>query len=129
MIPAAPNLDTLWQLADEAEITWFGASAPYFMACRKTGLRPRRAASTCRALRAIGSTGAPLPADGFRWVYENVSADVMLSSISGGTDVCSAFVGGCPMVPVVAGEISCRYLGAAVEAFDEDGSLRRRRAG
>ncbi|MDP9464561.1 MAG: AMP-binding protein, partial [Actinomycetota bacterium] len=72
-------------------------------------------------LRAVGSTGAPLPADGFHWIYDVVGRDVMLSSISGGTDVCSAFVGGCPMVPVVAGEISCRYLGVAVEAFDETG--------
>jgi acetoacetyl-CoA synthetase len=69
----------------------------------------------------VGSTGAPLPADGFRWIYDEVGRDLMLSSISGGTDVCSAFVGGCPMVPVVAGEISCRYLGAAVEAFDDRG--------
>ncbi|HZX55510.1 MAG TPA: acetoacetate--CoA ligase, partial [Ilumatobacteraceae bacterium] len=66
-------------------------------------------------------TGAPLPADGFRWVYDSVGSDLLLSSMSGGTDICSGFVGGCPMVPVVAGEISCRYLGAAIEAFDESG--------
>jgi len=118
--PATPSLDCLWGLAEQAEITWFGASAPYFMACRKAGATPGRTFDLAR-LRAVGSTGAPLPADGFRWVYESVGADVMLSSISGGTDICSAFVGGCPMVPVVAGEIPCRYLGAAVEAFDEAG--------
>jgi acetoacetyl-CoA synthetase len=118
--PAAPTLDTLWDLAARAEITWFGASAPYYMACRKAGLRPGDQFDLAR-LRAVGSTGAPLPADGFHWVYDNVGDEVMLSSISGGTDICSAFVGGCPMVPVVAGEISCRYLGAAVEAFDETG--------
>ncbi len=118
--PASPNLETLWGLAEQAEITWFGASAPYYMTCRKAGLRPGTTFDLSR-LRAVGSTGAPLPADGFRWIYENVSDHVMLSSISGGTDICSAFVGGCPMVPVVAGEISCRYLGAAVEAFDETG--------
>jgi len=118
--PATPSLDCLWGLAEQAEITWFGASAPYFMACRKAGATPGRTFDLAR-LRAVGSTGAPLPADGFRWVYESVGTDVMLSSISGGTDICSAFVGGCPMVPVVAGEIPCRYLGAAVEAFDEAG--------
>ena len=118
--PASPTLDTLWGLADDATITWFGASAPYYMACRKAGLRPHDQHDLSH-LRAVGSTGAPLPADGFHWVYDTVGRDVMLSSISGGTDICSAFVGGCPMVPVVAGEISCRYLGAAVEAFDDTG--------
>jgi acetoacetyl-CoA synthetase len=118
--PAAPALDALWKLAEDAEITWFGASAPYYMTCRKAGLRPSEQFDLSR-IRAVGSTGAPLPADGFHWVYDSVGSDVMLSSISGGTDVCSAFVGGCPMVPVVAGEISCRYLGAAVEAFDDTG--------
>ena len=118
--PASPSLDTLWELAADAKITWFGASAPYYMACRKAGLQPGRQHDLSN-LRAVGSTGAPLPADGFHWVYDSVGSDVMLSSISGGTDICSAFVGGCPMVPVVAGEISCRYLGVAVAAFDETG--------
>ncbi len=119
--PASPTLEALWRLAEDAELTWFGASAPYYMACRKAGLRPGRDFDLSR-LRAVGSTGAPLPADGFDWVYDEVGRNVMLSSISGGTDVCSAFVGGCPMVPVVAGEISCRYLGAGVEAFDDSGA-------
>ncbi|HSB86213.1 MAG TPA: acetoacetate--CoA ligase [Ilumatobacteraceae bacterium] len=118
--PASPSLDALWSLAEQEQITWFGSSAPYFMACRKAGLQPGRDHDLSR-LRAIGSTGAPLPAEGFHWIYDEVKSDVMLSSISGGTDVCSAFVGGCPMVPVVAGKISCRYLGAAVEAFDDSG--------
>jgi acetoacetyl-CoA synthetase len=118
--PAFPGLDAMWHLAEAAEITWFGASAPYFMACRKAGLRPGRQFDLSK-VRAVGSTGAPLPADGFEWIYDEVGRDVMLSSISGGTDVCSAFVGGCPMVPVVAGEISCRLLGVAVEAFDDAG--------
>jgi acetoacetyl-CoA synthetase len=118
--PAYPTLDALWDLAEEAEVTWFGASAPYYMACRRSGLHPLGQHDLSR-LRAVGSTGAPLPAEGFGWVYNSVGTDVMLSSISGGTDICSAFVGGCPMVPVIAGEISCRYLGAAVEAFDETG--------
>jgi acetoacetyl-CoA synthetase len=119
--PMQPGADALWRLCADEGITFFGASAPYLMACRKAGLRPADDFDL-GALRAVGSTGAPLPAEGFRWVYDAVSRDgsVLLSSISGGTDVCSAFVGGCPVVPVWAGEISCRYLGAAVEAFDED---------
>ena len=72
-------------------------------------------------LRGVGSTGAPLPAEGFEWVYDAVGDDLVLSSVSGGTDVCTAFVGGTPMLPVRAGEIACRYLGAKVEAFDADG--------
>jgi acetoacetyl-CoA synthetase len=117
--PASPTLDSMWGLAAGVGVTWFGASAPFYMACRKEGLHPGDALDL--SLRAVGSTGAPLPADGFDWIYNNVEPNVMLSSISGGTDICSAFVGGCPMVPVVAGEISCRYLGVAVEAFDETG--------
>ena len=81
---------------------------------------PRDIADLSR-LRAVGSTGAPLPAEGFRWVYEAVNDSLQLASVSGGTDVCSAFVGAAPTVPVYAGEISCRSLGCAVEAFDESG--------
>ncbi len=116
--PAYPDLDALWRLAAEERITWFGASAPFLVACRKAGLRPCDD-HDLSSLRAVGSTGAPLPAEGFRWVYEAVKGDVLLSSISGGTDICSAFVGGCPLVPVWAGEISTRFLGCKVEAFDE----------
>jgi acetoacetyl-CoA synthetase len=120
--PMHPGPDALWRLCADEQITFFGASAPYLMTCRKAGLRPGTEFDL-GALRALGSTGAPLPAEGFRWVYDAVSPDgrVLLSSMSGGTDVCSGFVGACPVVPVWAGEISCRYLGAAVEAFDEDG--------
>ena len=91
--PALPTLDALWHLAEQAGITWFGASAPYFMACRKAELRPGSQFDLSK-LRSVGSTGAPLPADGFHWIYDDVGRELMLSSISGGTDVCSAFVGG-----------------------------------
>jgi acetoacetyl-CoA synthetase len=113
--PASPSLSTLWDLAAETGTTVFGASAPFLMACRKDGLEPERG-----ALRWVGSTGAPLPAEGFRWVHEAVGVPV--SSISGGTDVCTAFLGTSPLVPVRAGEISCRMLGCAVEAFRPDNS-------
>jgi acetoacetyl-CoA synthetase len=117
---ASPDLSTLWRLAEETATTVFGVSAPFLLACRKAGLEP---AKTCdlSSVRGVGSTGAPLPPEGFRWVYEAVSSDVLLNSASGGTDVCSAFVGACPMLAVRAGRISGRALGAKVEAFDPDG--------
>ena len=118
--PGHPDLGMLWRLAAEVGITYFGTSAPFLMSCRKQGITPA-ASNDLHALRAIGSTGAPLPTEGFHWVYDAVGRDLLLSSVSGGTDVCTAFVGGCPMVPVRAGEISCRYLGVRVEAFDENG--------
>ncbi|MBX7159705.1 MAG: acetoacetate--CoA ligase [Acidimicrobiia bacterium] len=118
--PASPDLTALWSMAAETGTTLFGTSAPFLMACRKEGLRPR-AAADLSALRGVGSTGAPLPAEGFRWVYDAVSRDVLLASVSGGTDVCTAFVGASPLVPVRAGEIACRCLGARVEAYDAAG--------
>jgi acetoacetyl-CoA synthetase len=116
--PGFPDLSALWRMAGAAGVTFFGTSAPFLLACRKDGIVPAEVADLA-ALRAVGSTGAPLPSEGFEWVYEAVGRDVLLSSVSGGTDVCTAFVGGCPLVPVRAGEISCRYLGAKVEAYDE----------
>ena len=118
--PADPGLGALWQLADEEGLTYFGTSAPFLMACRKAGLRPGREFDLSR-LRGIGSTGAPLPAAGFRYVSEAISPTAQLQSVSGGTDVCTAFVGASPLVPVWEGEISCRHLGCAVEAFAPDG--------
>ena len=118
-----PNHDgpeTLWSLAEGEGITWFGGGAPFFTACRRSGISPGERFDLS-ALRVVGSTGAPLPADAFRWIYESVAPEVLVSPISGGTDVCSAFVGGSPLTPVWEGEIPCRYLGAAVRAFDEDG--------
>ena len=119
-----PNHDgpeSLWRLAADERVTWFGGGAPFFTACRRAGIVPGEEFDLTE-LRAVGSTGAPLPADAFRWVYEAVSPDVLLSPISGGTDVCSAFVGGSPLTPVWEGEIPCSYLGAAVRAFDEAGN-------
>jgi acetoacetyl-CoA synthetase len=112
--------DTLWRLAADEGVTWFGVGSPFITACRRAGIAPGDELDLT-ALRAIGATGAPLPPDGFRWVYESVAPHVMLSPISGGTDVCSAFVGGNPLTPVWEGEIPTRYLGCAVAAFDADG--------
>jgi acetoacetyl-CoA synthetase len=119
--PAHPDLGALWRVAAEERATYFGTSAPYLMACRKDGIRPGEMADLS-AVRAIGSTGAPLPAEGFRYVYDAISPTAHLQSVSGGTDVCTAFVGASPLVPVWEGEISCRHLGCAVEAYSADGT-------
>ncbi|MDQ3662789.1 MAG: acetoacetate--CoA ligase [Actinomycetota bacterium] len=119
--PAHPDLMALWRVVEEQGVTYFGSSAPFLLACRKAGIEPGRALDLSR-LHSVGSTGAPLPPEGFRWVYEHVSPDVLLSSTSGGTDVCTAFVGAVPMVEVREGEIPARNLGCKVEAFDEQGN-------
>ena len=118
--PGSPDLGGLWRLAGDVGVTYFGTSAPFLLACRKAGVHPA-AEADLSALRTVGSTGAPLPPEGFRWVHDELGDRTVLASISGGTDVCTAFVGGSPLVPVRAGEIPCRYLGAKVEAFDELG--------
>jgi len=118
--PALPGLSALWKLAEQERISYFGTSAPFLLACKKAGLVPKRVADLS-ALRGIGTTGAPLPSDGFKWVYEQVSSDVLLGSVSGGTDVCTAFVLSCPLLPVRSGEIQCRGLGAKVESWDDAG--------
>ena len=119
--PGAPDLGELWRLAEASGTTYFGTSAPFLLACRKAGIVPKELADLSR-LRAVGSTGAPLPPEGFRWVYEAVGDALQLHSISGGTDVCTSFVGAAPILPVYAGEIACRCLGAKVEAFDPTGT-------
>ena len=117
--PGWPDLGALWEMAARESITHFGTSAPYLLSCRKAGLSPTADLS---ALKEVGSTGAPLPAEGFDWVYTHIGTSLRLSSVSGGTDVCTAFVGGVPLLPVVAGEISCRCLGVAAAAFGPDGT-------
>jgi acetoacetyl-CoA synthetase len=118
--PAHPATGRLWEFAETVGITCFGTSAGYLIASMKADLSPGTEHDLSR-LRSIASTGSPLPGDGFGWVYSHVKEDVWLFSTSGGTDVCTAFVGGSPTLPVRAGEIQCRTLGAAVAAFDEEG--------
>jgi acetoacetyl-CoA synthetase len=115
-----PATDRLWRLAAGHGITYLGVGAPYLVACAKAGLAPGRDHDLA-ALRAIGSTGSPLPPEAFGWVYDHVKRDLLLGSFSGGTDLCTGFVGPCPLLPVRAGIISGRCLGAEVEAYDEDG--------
>jgi acetoacetyl-CoA synthetase len=118
--PAYPDLGTLWDLADAAGITSFGTSAGYIGACQKADLQPR-AGRDLSSLDSVGSTGSPLAPEGFDWVRDRLGEDVWLFSTSGGTDVCTAFVGGVPTLPVYRGELQARALGAKVEAWSEDG--------
>ena len=118
--PGHPDLGRLWDLAEETGMTTFGTSAAYVSACMKAGVEPG-AGRDLGSLRALGSTGSPLPPEGFDWVYEHLGADTWLFSTSGGTDLCTAFVGGVATLPVYRGELQARALGAAVEAWDEDG--------
>ncbi len=119
--PGHPDIGVLWDLADRAGVTCFGTSASYIAACMNAGVEPGTGRDLSR-LRSIGSTGSPLSPEGFDWVYEHVGDETWLFSTSGGTDVCTAFVGGVPLLPVYSGELQGRSLGAAVHAFDEDGS-------
>ena len=118
--PGTPSLHRLWELAAEAQITCFGTSAAFIAGCMKAGVRPA-AGRDLRALRSVGATGSPLSPEGFRWVYRELGSNTWLFSTSGGTDVCTAFVGGVPLEPVYVGELQGRSLGCDVQAFDEDG--------
>ena len=119
--PSHPDMGTLWDLAERAGMTCFGTSASYIASCVKAGVEPRQDRTLSR-LRSVGSTGSPLSPEGFDWVYEHVGERLWLFSTSGGTDLCTAFVGGVPLLPVYRGELQGRLLGAAVEAFDEQGN-------
>jgi len=118
--PGHPDLGTLWDLAAQAGVTCFGTSASYIAACMKAGVEPRKGRDLSR-LRSVGSTGSPLAPEGFDWVYDQLGPDVWLFSTSGGTDLCTAFVGGVPTLPVYRGELQARALGANVEAWNRDG--------
>jgi acetoacetyl-CoA synthetase len=119
--PGHPDMGVLWDLAERARITMFGTSAAYIAACMKAGVEPGAGRDLSR-LGAVGSTGSPLAPEGFDWIYQHVGADTWLFSTSGGTDLCTAFVGGSALLPVYRGELQARALGAAVEAWDEDGA-------
>ena len=118
--PGHPDMGVLWDLADAAGVTCFGTSAAYIAACMKAEVEPAKGRNLS-ALRSVGSTGSPLSPEGFRWIYEHVGSDTWLFSTSGGTDLCTAFVGGVPILPVYEGELQARALGASVEAWDPEG--------
>jgi acetoacetyl-CoA synthetase len=114
--PTYPATDGLWRVAADAGVNVFGAGAGYLLACAKEELSPGTSYQL-DGLRTVGSTGSPLPASAFRWVQEGLARRVPVISMSGGTDVCTAFIGGSPTMPVVAGELNCICLGAAIEAW------------
>lgn len=119
--PGWPDLNRLWQFADEGRVSFFGAGAAFFDGCRNASIDPKREYALT-ALRTVGSTGSPLLPEAYRWIYDNVGDDIYLLSISGGSDFASGFVGGVPILPVRIGEMSCRCLGAAVAAYNDEGA-------
>ncbi|MFD2044232.1 acetoacetate--CoA ligase [Ornithinibacillus salinisoli] len=118
--PAYPDKKMLWKLAEDTEMTVFGTSASYITACMKDEFSPKDTFNLTH-LKNISSTGSPLPPEGFKWCYDNVKEDLWIASASGGTDVCTAFILGVPTLPVYAGELQCRGLGAKIESFDDHG--------
>ena len=118
--PGTPGPERLWDLAADAGVTTFGTSAAFIHNCMKAGIQPA-ADRDLSALKAVGSTGSPLSPEGFDWIYDHLGADTWLFSTSGGTDLCTAFVGGTPLVPVYSGELQALALAADIHAFDEQG--------
>jgi acetoacetyl-CoA synthetase len=118
--PVWPDPGWQWRLAEETRPTFMGVSPAFLMACRKAGLEPGRH-NDLSSIRVFGTAGSPLPAEGYRYVYEQLGPDVLLINGSGGTDVCSGIVGGSALLPVYEGEISGRLLGVATDAFDPQG--------
>ncbi|MDZ7886136.1 MAG: acetoacetate--CoA ligase [Mycobacterium sp.] len=119
--PGHPDMGVLWELVERHRVRLFGVSAPFIHACMDAGVEPGEQYDLS-TMRALGSTGSPLSINGFRWIGEHVGAHVQICSISGGTDVCTAFLGAAPTVPVWLGELSCAALGADVHSFDEHGA-------
>lgn len=119
--PGYPDMRTLWQFAEQTQLTFIGAGAAFFANCMKAGIEPAKLADL-RSLRSVGSTGSPLASDAYQWMYQQVGTDIMLASISGGTDIAAAFVGSCPILPLYAGEMQCRALGVAAHALDDNGN-------
>ena len=118
--PGYPDMSRLWRFAEDMQLTFMGVGAAFYANCMKAAIEPANIADLSR-LRSLGSTGSPLADEAFHWIYQQVHADLMLASISGGTDVVASFVGACPVLPIYAGEMQCRSLGIAVHAFNEQG--------
>ncbi|MCE8554635.1 acetoacetate--CoA ligase [Ruegeria pomeroyi] len=116
-----PDMLAVWRVVAEERVTSFGVGAAYVTQCLKSGIRPGDVLDLS-ALKSLGTTGSPLTAEGYDWIYDAVDPDIWLAPISGGTDLCGAFVGGNVMLPVRAGEMQCRYLGNAVRSFDPEGA-------
>jgi acetoacetyl-CoA synthetase len=120
--PGYPDLSVLWKFAGEAGVSFFGAGAAFHMNCKKAGVELEQLADLS-AIRTVGSTGSPLPEEGYRWLMAQLGSDVLVAALSGGTDIATSYVGPCPIEPLYAGEMQCRYLGTAVYAFDDAGKV------
>lgn len=118
--PLYKGMTPLWEVCEKERINFFGTSAPFLHGCMKIGLEPG-SVYNLKHLKGLGSTAAPLSPEGYEWVYRRVKDDIWLNSASGGTDVMSAFLGGCPVLPVWSGELQCRWLGVKVESYNTDG--------
>ncbi|MEM8861499.1 MAG: acetoacetate--CoA ligase, partial [Chloroflexota bacterium] len=118
--PGYPNMNAMWQLAADTSMTYFGTSAAFISACMKADINPNKDFDLGK-IRALGSTGSPLTVDGFAWIYENINSSLALESLSGGTDLCTAFVGGARTLSIYAGEIQGAGLGAKVQAWNDAG--------
>ncbi|MFE3830178.1 acetoacetate--CoA ligase [Streptomyces sp. NPDC059092] len=118
--PGYPSVDAQWGIAERTGATLFGTSAAYVMACRKAGAHPGRDHDLSR-VGCVATTGSPLPPDGFRWLHDEVAADLWIASVSGGTDVCSCFAGAVPTLPVHVGELQAPCLGTDLQAWDAQG--------
>lgn len=118
--PNFPDFYSIWEFIETEKINHFGIGAAFYLSCKKDHLEVNKKYNLTH-LRSLGSTGSPLPADGFEYIYQHIKKEVWLISLSGGTDICSAFVGGSPYLSVHTGEIQCRMLGASVEAWNENG--------
>jgi len=119
--PGYPDWSVLWRFIGETGVTVMGAGAAFYLSCLKAQAEPNEVADLS-ALRAIGSTGSPLPPEGYQWLYDHVRRDIWINAISGGTDFAGCFVAGVPTLPVILGEMQCRCLGARVEAYDDQGA-------
>ena len=118
--PGYPDMNVVWQLAEQTKTTYFGTSAAFVSACMKADIQPSQDFDLSR-IKVVGSTGSPLSVAGFQWLYENVNSTMALESFSGGTDLCTGFVGGARLLPIYAGEIQGASLGAKVLAFNDEG--------
>jgi acetoacetyl-CoA synthetase len=119
--PFYPEPSAMWQMAQDEKISIFGTSAKYLAALEKEGVKPKESFNLA-SLKAVLSTGSPLSAESFEFVYRYINEDLCLSSISGGTDIISCFALGNPMGPVYSSELQCRGLGMKVEAYDFEGN-------
>lgn len=118
--PAYPSLNTIFQFAEETDMTYFGTSAAFISACMNADLKPNQDYDLSK-IRAVGSTGSPLTTNGFAWIYDYINPDLALESLSGGTDLCGVLVGGARTKPIYAGEIQGASLGMSVKAYDDAG--------